>query len=281
MVKKRFSDRIGVTKPSQLLQLSGMSSSLRSRLWNVLREDTLSYSPGYYDRPLSIFQHVADRFLKVPLDDVPNQASAQVWYLHELFFKEWRWYDVYNFVEFIVDTYENVEECRPPEAFDSFVRKVNMILEDELSGYRIVGRTIAPLTNEVEIGSIQDTLSSVKNRFDGARTHFETALQLFSKRPDPDYRNSIKEAISAVESLMTTITGEKDFARALRMSREKLNLHPALVGALEKLYSYTSDEDGIRHGIFDAPDVGFDEAKFMLVTCSALVNFVISKAKES
>ena len=278
MTKMRFSDRIGVTEPSQLLQMSSMSSSLRSRLWNVLREDALSESDIYH--PLNIFRYIADKFLKVPLDDVPKQAYQQVSYLHNLFFQEWKWYDVYNFVEFVVDNYENVG-YRRPGIFDSFVRKVNMILEDELAGYRIIERTITPLTNKAEVESIQDTFSSVKNRFDGTQTHFGTALQLFSKRPDPDYRNSIKEAISAVESLVTTIAGEKDFARALRMLREKLGLHPAFVGALEKLYGYTSDEDGIRHGIFDAPDAGFDEAKFMLVTCSALVNFVIGKAKES
>lgn len=38
-------------------------------------------------------------------------------------------------------------------------------------------------------------------------------------------------------------------------------------------------EDGIRHAILEEPNVGFHEAKFMLVACSAFVNFLISKAE--
>lgn len=89
-----------------------------------------------------------------------------------------------------------------------------------------------------------------------------------------------KEAISAVEGMVATITGEKEPKRALRRMRQDLSLHPAFVDAIEKLYGYTGDEDGIRHGIYDAPNVGFDEAKFMLVTCSALINFEIERTKE-
>jgi hypothetical protein len=45
-----------------------------------------------------------------------------------------------------------------------------------------------------------------------------------------------------------------------------------------KLYGYTSDDSGIRHAILDQPTVGFDEAKFMIVSCSAFVNYLIAKA---
>ena len=47
--------------------------------------------------------------------------------------------------------------------------------------------------------------------------------------------------------------------------------------ALIKLYAYTSDENGIRHaeGLFEN-DVTFEEAEFMLVSCSAFVNYLIA-----
>jgi hypothetical protein len=48
---------------------------------------------------------------------------------------------------------------------------------------------------------------------------------------------------------------------------------------LGNLYGYTSDESGIRHAILESKDIGFAEAKFMLVTCSAFVNFAVDKAK--
>ena len=46
--------------------------------------------------------------------------------------------------------------------------------------------------------------------------------------------------------------------------------------AFEKLYGYTSDASGVRHaGKLGGPDSTFEEAKFMLVSCSAFVNYLI------
>jgi len=44
------------------------------------------------------------------------------------------------------------------------------------------------------------------------------------------------------------------------------------------LSGYTSDKGGIRHGLKEEDhNVDIDEARFMLVTCSAFVNYLISK----
>ena len=45
-----------------------------------------------------------------------------------------------------------------------------------------------------------------------------------------------------------------------------------------KLYGYASDKGGIRHaeGLFES-DVTFEEAKFMLVSCSAFINYLIAE----
>jgi hypothetical protein len=66
---------------------------------------------------------------------------------------------------------------------------------------------------------------------------------------------------------------------ALDAIERKVPLHGAMKKGFLSLYGYTSDEDGIRprnHGCADR--LGFDEAKFMLVSCSAFANFLISKA---
>ena len=53
-------------------------------------------------------------------------------------------------------------------------------------------------------------------------------------------------------------------------------IHSGLKSAFIILYGYTSDANGIRH----AGDIGgasstFEEAKFMLVSCSAFINYLI------
>ena len=52
-------------------------------------------------------------------------------------------------------------------------------------------------------------------------------------------------------------------------------LHPALKQAFLKLYAYTSDANGIRHanGIGEG-NSSFIEAKYMLVSCSAFINYL-------
>jgi len=58
---------------------------------------------------------------------------------------------------------------------------------------------------------------------------------------------------------------------------EQIGLHPALKASFSSLYGYTSDEGGIRHALMEEEKVDFNDAKFMLVVCSAFVSFVLSK----
>lgn len=60
---------------------------------------------------------------------------------------------------------------------------------------------------------------------------------------------------------------------------KRAEIHKGLQSGFLKLYGYTSDEGGIRHAILEEKSIGFDEAKFMLVACSAFVNFLIGKAE--
>lgn len=52
-------------------------------------------------------------------------------------------------------------------------------------------------------------------------------------------------------------------------------------GAFEKLYGYTSDANGIRHanGLGEG-DSTFEEAKYMLICCSAFVNYLKENFEE-
>ena len=44
------------------------------------------------------------------------------------------------------------------------------------------------------------------------------------------------------------------------------------------LYGYTSDSGGIRHALTEDDVVpNFEDAKFMLVSCSAFINYLIAK----
>ena len=56
---------------------------------------------------------------------------------------------------------------------------------------------------------------------------------------------------------------------------EGIVVHGSMKAAFEKLYGYTSDARGIRHaGDIGGPNSTFEEAKFMLVSCCAFINYL-------
>jgi hypothetical protein len=139
---------------------------------------------------------------------------------------------------------------------------------------------VVEITNEAELSEIDRAAS---RSTEGAQRHLRTALTHFANKKSPDYRNSIKESISAVESVCRTYTGNPGatLGAALNELQSKLGMHGALKSALSSLYGYTSAEDGIRHAMLEEPNLGSAEAKFMLVACSAFVNYIVSKSAEA
>ena len=156
-------------------------------------------------------------------------------------------------------------------------KKINALFEQEYVGYRFVNGVITPITDEVEI---QEVEKASHNPFEGSRSHICKAIGFLSDRENPDYKNSIKESISAVESICQIITGSNKatLGEALKLLTTKgITIHKAMEKAFSSLYGYSSDEGGIRHaeGLFES-SVNFEEAKYMLVSCCAFVNYLIA-----
>ena len=156
---------------------------------------------------------------------------------------------------------------------------MNVQLERENSAYRFVGTEIVEVTDETEITSIEEALNGPK----AARIHFERALDLLSDRRAPDFRNSIKESISAVEAVCRLIANSQSdtLGGALKKISVKAPIHSAFEQALLKLYGFTSDEGGIRHSLMEETSLGYADAKFMLVLCSGFANFLLARCAET
>ena len=268
----KFSDRIGITTPPPL-QINSISPELKTRLWNVILATVLVVDDKWTKR----IEYLYSEFFPKKVDEVPVYWDSAKDSIKDWWFGDDRqWHELYNFIEFI---------CETPELFPYDVSgSQHQVFEKENAGYRFISGVLTPITNEVEIEGIQEATSvGGKDILHGVQTHIKTAIELFSKKPTPEYRNSIKESISAVESLVKIISGNekgglKDAFKALE---SQVPIHGALKEGFLKLYGYTSDEDGIRHSIVDEKEVGFDEAKFMLVACSGFVNYLIAKADSS
>jgi len=180
-----------------------------------------------------------------------------------------KWYEVYEFIEFIKNEFA-IEV--------GGISDLNKIFDEERAPYRIIGDYVAPITSEVEIREIERSLN-ILDKYQSVKIHLNKALEYYSKRLNPDYKNSIKESISSLEALARIIL--KKPKATLGKLVEKLLIHPAFREALKKLYGWTSDEGGIRHAETDEKIIsGEEEARFMLVICSAFVNYILGKCEK-
>jgi shikimate 5-dehydrogenase len=127
--------------------------------------------------------------------------------------------------------------------------------------------------------AIERAIAQTSDAYSPASEHLKQAVTLLARKPTPDYRNSIKESISAVEAICAAITGDPKttLGQALKVIDKEAPLHGALRSAFEKLYGYTSDAQGIRHALMEEAKLEQEDAVFMLVACSAFVSYVIAK----
>ena len=273
-----FSHRKGLKPIKSIIQIDSMDSDLRNGLWDML---SIHFAYFMGDRSNNIakipYMHGFIRrlwhgYFKEPIDTIDDWWPNTLAGLRKYFFG-CRWNEVYDFIEFTANY--DMNHLKNKE----FIIRCNSILERELSAYRFVDGNITQMTSEEEIIAVEEALST-SDSLQPVRIHLKTALDLFSDRKNPDYRNSIKESISAVEALCRIITDnpKATLGDALKEVEKKVELHGALQGAFDKLYGYTSDEGGIRHSLLTESNLNFEDAKFMLVSCSAFINYLKSKA---
>lgn len=271
----KFSERYGFTNIKSALQIDSIDDELWNSLWNCINVcffDVKGAEPMgsiSSNTNFPILKEIWFEFLKKPIDELLSYTfNLQVYTYLKRYFFDLEWYEVYDFVEFM-------GEFRPN---DRFITLVNKVLEREKAGYRFVSEKITPITNEQEIEAIESAINR-GSKYASVSAHLQEALNKLSDRENPDYRNSIKESVSAIESLCAEISGEKDatFGKTLAILEKKRGLHKALKTAFSSIYGYTSDADGIRHAMMEESNVTFAKAKYMLVVCSAFVNYLIEE----
>jgi hypothetical protein len=263
-----------------VIQRESIDDDLRNALWTAFHEtfvkgyyyDERRYSMPYrpYEQELKDWLYCLwTQFYKAPSDTQPKFREAVEQIRLDFFRSDWHW--IFDFLEFSA---KHAKECGP-----LLIGFVNAQLERENSAYRFVGAEIVEVTDQTEIASIEEALEGPK----GVRIHFERALALLSDRRAPDFRNSIKESIRAVEAICRLIAGSHSdtLGAAVKKIAAKTPLHSAFEQALLKLYGFTSDEGGIRHALMEEPSLQYADAKFMLVLCSAFANFLLARCAEA
>ena len=286
---KWFSERYGYTKPSDVIIREQITREIQNAIcsaFDVLPE-LFSNAGSTYGK----FDYMnVERFLWTQvLNERESKFSTgsefrivSTWYIES---SDKQWYEKLDLIEKVIDYLikcsNNFLKQYYWRVVRDFTERLNSDFERLHFAYRIVDNKIVEINSKEEIESIEKALADSPANI---REHLNKALQHYAKRPEGDYRNSIKESISAVEAWCREKTGESTLGPALsKLEKKGVTLHPMLKQAFDKLYFYTNDkETGIRHALMDETGTympNAEEAMFMLVSCSAFINYLNVKEK--
>lgn len=273
-----------------------MDDDLRSRLWSQVyqhymrqREDWQSDFATplaelfYRTNPQMYSKHqdellwgIHGEYLKTP--PMNDWTADSIYEELGILFLHLSWEEVYFVMQLLVKYY-------PLESLnESFMTQCNKVLVEENSAYRFVAGRILPTMSDAEIKEVEDAASGENDVSDLLNSAIEKLAQ-------GDPKNAIKEAVSAAEllsNLISPLPQSTDLKKALPKALERLEkeldqqYNTNLKDTFLKIYDYASSEPKIRHGSKARASYADEaEARFAVVTCSALINYLRTKANEA
>lgn len=264
----KFSERYGYSVSNTIVR-GRLIPSIVNSIINyccLLKED---YSHVYAD----VIRQVWIFFLNNRVDYLDSHLYRHPDPIVDVFSSDSKlWYEKMDLLEFVHEVFQRKIQEEDLLEYDKFL---NSEFERHNYAYRLVSGSIVEVTSEEEIHSIE---LACENEFGEVKVHMKSAIKFMSSsNQEPDYRNSIKESISAVESFCRVVTKKTTLGEALKaLEVNGVSIQPQLKDGLNKIYAYTNnDKTGIRHALIEDGYVPTsDEAMFMLVTCSAFVNYL-------
>jgi hypothetical protein len=270
----KFSQRIGA-RPLLESGLEEATPALRTALWNIVHSTVVPQAhdsigiQGVRARGRSIWAHLGWR-----TDELPEHP----FYIRETLSQYWfgcEWPEFFDLVEYVAQLpYPGGGEARR-----QWYSILNNVLESQGCAYRFIAEALAPITNPTEFAEVT---SAANSAIPAVASHIREALNFLPPSTDVSPRNSVKESISAVEAALKNLSNDASATLTSGLSAFEAKygeLHPALRAGLVKLYGYTSDEKGVRHALVDGTaDVTTNDARFMVVICSAFANYLVTLA---
>lgn len=282
-VKGGFSERKGLKHFSDIVQTNDLNERTRNKIYSVISEK-------FDDLYIDYSNTLKDKFVEYLYKELFSKTERDIpmWgndYDYDTVFNtiyaiiiEYDYTDIFTFIEGIITFFVVADKItyNRYNYKNEYIKSISNVFKNENVNYKIINNKITDIVNEQQINSIEETLNNPYKEVSG---HYAKAIeQLYSVK---DFDNSIKESISSVESMCQILTqnSKATLGDALKLLKDKI--HPALKSAFEKLYGYTSDANGIRHanGLGEG-DSTFEEAKYMLVSCSAFVNYLKENFEE-
>jgi hypothetical protein len=251
----RFSARLEAGKGPRAQILEDAPRKTRIGFTKGILGDFVGISKPYYPRsvPLDALDtHQA--FIALIRDEADpwDYDNHNEWIALTEHLKECTWGEFYDFVELLGKLLQKKDEERPfdeDEYFKSYLIKVNSLFQEDGIGWNLNDRSELVRQNPSLISKKAEAASaSLRDEFEPARIHYLKATTYLYKYPI-DEANSIKEIISAVESVARVIEPKATtLGSAIKSLRKDTRFSSHMVDALEHLYVYGNATPQVRHG---------------------------------
>jgi hypothetical protein len=273
MYSELFSKRLNLRPTPEGLVYENVPETARIGLYQLF-EKYFGKEVTITKRPLAIYQEICiglriahkryqyDYYASVEIENIINICE---W---------WQFYDICEVLW--VNLYSD-----HGRAHLEYSQDLNVMLKEEHLGYQLREARIEKVSSDFIDAKIQEARYLLKEpEFKGADQLFEKAIRSLNIRPTPDVENSIKDSVSAIESIGRIIIGDEKplLDNIVKELAEKGVIPKPLDQVIQKLYAYRGNEPAIAHGAPTPSKVTIYEAEFVLALSAASIIYLIGKS---
>lgn len=286
-IRNSFSDRNKIDKIPEEIQLESLNLRTRTGIFNLWSE---IYCEVMYNLGLTMekrddsVREIVQKLYNLPAPAWKNMNEEVVLaYIGKTIVSD-SYNKIFDMLEFTIALFHRLRKIYNYSISyqnNNYYIQINRLFEREFVGYRFIGTKISPISDSIEVESLQESYNSP---YELVKEHIVKANIFLSNREKPDYPNSVKESVSALEALAQIITGitgsEATLGKMLKKLEEEKIISSAMKSAFSILYGFASESKGVRHSSVNGETVSFEEAKYIMVISTAFINFVHSKMKD-
>mgnify|MGYP001089164856 CR=1 FL=1 len=283
---ERFSRRYNYCSEPEKIIYEEAPEKVRASFWNLVnRYVGRERLPGY----VSLYACYADFLGEVvaDLNYIPSKLRIKECIL------ERPWYEFYDLCQY---TFEHLQEVAPfeyqegyfpgenlKEVHYTYTVDLNRIFQDARVGWRLKKGRLERISSEYLDREVIDRAQKLleHEKFAGPNAQFQKAIDFFSKMPEPDIQNTIKEAVGALEAIAKILENKEkaDFGKLIPILVRKGVLKKPLDKCFTVIYAFRGKEPGVAHGEYKLSELNVADAELILNFCAAGIVFLGRKYK--
>lgn len=261
-----FGDRFGYTRPEpQRTQVERDSDAVRLVLWNAVSRDGKS--------PLAAYRKLCEYSQQLPDANIWSDTYADE--SARLLLDQMIWLDVYEALEAEASAMEGPSRAELQKSVNRALSRGGIAYEMRDGRFEFY----EPVANEFETRHDEDeAIASLTDEFEPVRKQYLSALRNLRSMP-ANLESAVADALNALEAV-AKIVEAKPHATLGNVARnlfpDSPGYHAPLRIAIEKLYAYSNQLPGARHGRYAEPDIAHAETAMVVRTAGAIITFLIT-----